>query len=96
MYSPGRLVTRLMGGWRFQRGVSEVMVVHVQPGIKRGAAFGSSGVGAGVGPFVGQSAVEAFDRAVGLRPVGAGPFVNDAQADAGNRPLVGLVARRCR
>lgn len=28
-------------GWlAFQRGVSAVMVVHVQPGIKSGAAFG--------------------------------------------------------
>src|ERR1700722_5811057 len=68
------------------------MVVGVQPGVKGGAAFGFGGVGAGVGPFVGEGAVEPFDFAVGLGPVGAGALVGDAQVRAGSGPVAGAVA----
>src|SRR5215468_10150681 len=68
------------------------MVVHVQPGVKGGAAVGFGGVGAGVGPFVGEGAVVALDFAVGLGPVGAGALVGDAQVVAGGGPVSGSVA----
>ena len=48
-------------------GVAAVMIVGVQPDGKFGAAFGIADVEAGVGPFVGQGAVEAFNFPVGLR-----------------------------
>ena len=53
-------------------GVSPAMVVGVEPGAKGQAAVGLGGVGAGVGPFVGEGAVAALDFAVGLGPAGAG------------------------
>jgi hypothetical protein len=57
--------------------VAAVVVVGVEPGAESLASFGVRAVGAGVGPFVGQGAVEAFDLAVGLWPVGLGSFVDD-------------------
>jgi hypothetical protein len=67
-------------------GVSPVMVVGMEPGVKGGTAFGFCGVGAGAGPFVGEGAVIALDFAVGLGPVGAGAFRGDAQLVAGVAP----------
>src|SRR5215470_2515337 len=67
-------------GWwlAVERGVSAVMVVDVEPGVKGSAALGFGGVGAGVGPLVGEGAVVALGLAVGLRPVGAGALGGDA------------------
>ncbi len=66
------------GGWlAVECGVSAVVIVGVQPPRERFAALGFGPVGAGVGPFVEQGAVEAFDLAVGLRAVGPGAFVGD-------------------
>lgn len=48
---------------------------------------------AGVGPAVGQGAVEALDLAVGLRAVGAGVLGLDAQLLAGGLPGLGAVGR---
>jgi hypothetical protein len=39
------------------------------------ASFGVCAVGAGVGPFLEQGAVESFGLAVGLWPVGPGALV---------------------
>lgn len=47
----------------------------------------------GVGPALGEGAVEAFDLAVGLRPVGAGAFGVDAELGAGVAPGEGPVGR---
>src|SRR5215469_4189353 len=68
------------------------MVVEMEPGVKGGASFGFGGVGAGVGPFVGQGAVVSLDFAVGLRPVGAGALGRDVQLGAGGGPVPGAVA----
>jgi hypothetical protein len=40
--------------------VAAVVVVGVEPGDVSVASFGVVAVGAGVGPFVGEGAVEAF------------------------------------
>jgi hypothetical protein len=42
----------------------------------------------GVGPLVEQGAVEAFDFAVGLGPVGAGALVDDAGGGEQVAPVV--------
>jgi hypothetical protein len=68
------------------------MVVGVEPGVKCFAAGGLGGVGAGVGPFVGEGAVEPLDFPVGLGPVGAGALVGDVQVLAGRGPDPGAVA----
>ncbi len=51
-------------------GVAAVVVVGVEEVCQRVGPFPVRGVGLQVGPFVEQGAVEAFDLAVGLRPVG--------------------------
>ena len=58
-------------------GVAAVVIVGVQPPRELVTAFEVAGVEAGVGPFVGQGAVEAFDFAVGLGSVGAGSAMLD-------------------
>src|SRR5215469_7182887 len=68
------------------------MVVHVQPGVKGGAAFGFGGVGAGVGPFVGEGAVVALDFAVGLGVAGPGALVADGEQGASGCAGQGAVA----
>lgn len=60
--------------------MAAVVIVGVHPAGGRGAAFGLGSVRAGVGPFLEQGAVEPLDLAVGLRPVGPGPFVGDVVA----------------
>jgi hypothetical protein len=66
------------GGWlALQCGVSVVVIVGVQPCGEGVVSFLLGVVGAGVGPFVEQGAVEAFDFAVGLGPVGPGSLVGD-------------------
>src|SRR3712207_9402965 len=45
----------------------------LEPTRKGRAAVGFAGEQLGEGPFAGHGAVEAFDLAVGLRPVGPGP-----------------------
>ena len=47
---------------------------------------------AGVGPAVAHGAVEAFDLAVGLGPVGPGLLHGDAELVAGGVPVAGAVA----
>src|SRR5690606_37172525 len=82
-----REVGNAAGGWEAAEcGVAAVMVVDVQPGRKRGAAFGLGGVGAGVGPFVQQGAVVALDLAVGLRPERAGALVGGPGRGQGGAP----------
>src|SRR6202012_1859101 len=80
------------GGLALECGVSPVMVVGVQPGVKGGAPFGLGGVGAGGGPFVEQGAVEPRHFPVCLRPVGAVPLVGDPGCGQGITPGEGLVA----
>jgi hypothetical protein len=55
--------------------VAAVVIVGVQPGSELRAAFGVTGVEAGVGPFVGQGAVESLYFAIGLGSVGSGATV---------------------
>jgi hypothetical protein len=73
--------------------VGSVVIVEVQPRRQRISPGGLGVVEAGVGPAIGERAEEAFDLAVGLRPVGAGALVRDAQRGAGIAPGVGLVGR---
>jgi len=47
--------------------VAAVVIVGVEPSRE----FGVAAVEPGVGPFIGQGAVESLDLAVGLRPIGA-------------------------
>jgi hypothetical protein len=61
-----------------ERGVVAVVIVGVEPGGEGLASFLLGAVGAGVGPFFQQGAVEAFDLAVGLGPVRPGALVSDA------------------
>lgn len=61
----------------FECGVAAVVIVGVEEVGEGRDAFALAGVGAGVGPFLLQGAVEPLDLAVGLRPVGAGPLVLD-------------------
>src|SRR5699024_7611110 len=63
-------------GWwvALQRGVAAVMIIGVEEGGELCEALGFAGVGARVGPFLFQGAVEPLDLAVGLGPVGAGAF----------------------
>ena len=64
------------------------MVVVVKSAVELTAALGLGGVAAGVGPAVGQGAVEAFDLPVGLEPARAGPLVLDVQLGARVTPQV--------
>src|SRR5690625_4833593 len=58
--------------------MGSVVIIVVQPvSICCGAGFVTV-VGVSVGPFLGQGAVEAFDFAIGLRPVGLGKAMLDA------------------
>ena len=75
-----------MGGLPAECGVASVVVVGVEEVWQGCASFGVAGVGAEVGPFVEQGAVEAFDLAVGLRPVGAGEFAGRAEFGQGLAP----------
>src|SRR5699024_8455114 len=72
-------------GWwvALQRGVAAVMIIGVEEGGELCEALGFAGVGARVGPFLFQGAVEPLDLAVGLGPVGAGAFVGDLLAQGG-------------
>lgn len=70
------------GGWlAAECGVGAVVIVVVQPGPERVGALGVAGVGAGVGPFVGQGAVKPLDFPVGLGPAGTGPLVGHRRAE---------------
>ena len=72
---PGEVVSVAGGGLAAWGGVGSVVV---EPGLVGGLVLGLAGVGVGVGSLAGRSAVEAFDLAVGLGPVGAGVAVLDA------------------
>ena len=80
-------------GWlAVECGVAAVVVVGVEEVCQGFGAFGVAGVRPLVGPFVEQGAVEAFDLAVGLRPVGPYAFVGDAGRCEGLGEQLGLVA----
>src|SRR5215475_10975152 len=68
------------------------MVVGVEPAVKGGAPFGFEAVGAGVGPFLQEGAVESLHFPVGLGPVGADALVGDAAGGKGVAPGEGLAA----
>jgi hypothetical protein len=66
-----RSVVDAADGWvAAECGVGAVIVVGVQPAVKRRAAVAVGLIRLGVGPFFEQGAVEPFDLAVGLWPVG--------------------------
>ena len=71
--------------------VRPVVVVLVEPVSECVATLLLTGVAASVSPSVGHCAMEAFDLAVGLRPVGAGPLRGDGQLLAGVAPQVRAV-----
>ena len=76
------------GGVATDSGVGSVVVVPVEPVGEGFLPLGLGGVGPGVGPFLEEGAVEAFDLAVGLRPPGPGPAWVDAQIAAEVAPGV--------
>ena len=59
-----------------------VPVVEVVPDWQGGTALIRVLVSAAVGPFAQRRLDEAFGLAVGLRPVGAGELLSDAQLEA--------------
>ena len=67
-----------------------MIVVGVQPVGQGGAALGFGSVAPGVGPFIGEGAVEAFHFAVGLGPVGAGAPGRDGELVACGGPVADL------
>jgi hypothetical protein len=69
-----------------------VVVVLVDPCWQGGSAGGFGVVELLERPAVGEGAVEAFDLAVGLGPVGPDPLVGDAELGAGLAPEAGAVA----
>jgi hypothetical protein len=72
-------------------GVGSVVIVEVEPGGEGFAAGVFGAVEASQSPAVGQGAVEAFDLAVGLGPVGPGLLRLDAEFGAGVAPGAGFV-----
>jgi len=68
------------------------MVVVPEPAVKGSRTFGAGAVDGAVRPAVGEGADEALGFAVGLRPVGAGAVVADAELAAGERVDLGHVA----
>jgi hypothetical protein len=58
-------------------GVAAVVIVGVQPPGEFVASLGIAGVEAGIGPFVGQRAVEPLHFSVGLGPVWVGAAMFD-------------------
>jgi hypothetical protein len=73
-------------------GVAAMVIVVVEPVGEGGDAVGFGGVGVRVGPFVEQGPVEPLHLAVGLWPVGAGPFVADLVAERGGEQLGDVAA----
>ena len=73
--------------------MAAVMIVEMQPAGKRGGAGRLAAVDADVGPLLEEGAVEAFDLAVGMRPVGAGAAMADAGGQAGASEVGAAVAR---
>ena len=68
-------------------GVAAVVVVGVEEVCQGCCALVVRGVGPLVGPLLGQGAVETFDFAVGLWPVGAGELAG--RADVGQGGFLG-------
>ena len=70
-----------------------MVIVVVDPFSIGGRSGGLRGVVVGIGPFEREGAVETFDLAVGLGPVGAGELVNDVAEGSGegHRPVAGSV-----
>jgi hypothetical protein len=81
-----RQVVESADGWAVDRGVDAVVIVEVEPARQGGPSDGFGVVAEGVGPPVGQGAVEPLQLAVGLRSVGPRAFVSDAQPQAGVAP----------
>lgn len=71
--------------------VKPMVIVVMQPRWQGGPAGWLRVVVLRECPPVGYGAVESFDLAAGLRPVGAGPFRRDAQLQAGVSPGVGAI-----
>src|SRR4051794_6798053 len=69
------------------------MVVVVEPGVKGCGPFGAVAVERAVGPAAEQGADEALGFAVGLRPVGPGAQVADAEGAARDGVDGGAVGR---
>lgn len=89
----GLVVVDAADGWAaFESGVAAVMVVEVEPACKGSDALAFGAVEAGVGPFVEEGVVEAFDLAVGLGSVGASAGVADAVGVEDGLEGVGAVA----
>ena len=82
------------GGWcvPVERAVGSVVIVVVEESSVGVLALLFAGPGADVGPFLEEGAVEAFDFAVGLGPVGAGFLDLRAGAFAGFVPGAAAVA----
>src|SRR5699024_8626532 len=74
-------------------GGGAVVIVEVQPPGQGCVALRGGRVELGIGPAVAHRAVEAFELAVGLGPVGSGSLVLDAQVSACISPSPGAVAR---
>src|SRR6059058_1537279 len=74
-----------MGGWWPRAECLRRMVVVPEPAVKRCCSFGAVAVDRCVGPSAEESADESLRLSVGLRTVGAGSEVPDAQAPAGER-----------
>src|SRR5699024_1436485 len=71
----------LCGGETADAGMGSVVIILVEPiGVGSCSVFVAA-VRLGVGPFLGQGAVEAFDFAVGLRVVGPGVAMLDRFAE---------------
>lgn len=71
----------LRGGEACDAGVGAVVIVVMDPGGVGCCASVVGEVGAGEGPLGGEGAVEPFDLAVGLGPLGPGAAVLDPVAE---------------
>src|SRR5699024_11570481 len=77
---PREVVNALGGRCACDAGVGSVVIIVVQPvSICRGSGFVAV-IGLRIRPFLGQGAVEAFDFAIGLGPIGFGEAVFDVCA----------------
>ena len=68
-------------GEAFDAGVGSVVIVGVEPSRVGGFAFGFAGVGARVGPFGCEGAIEAFDLPVRLGTLRPGVPVFDCACE---------------
>ena len=78
---PREVVSALRGGGAFDAGVGTVVIVGVELRRVGGFAFGFAGVGARVGPFGCEGAIEAFDIPVRRETVRPGVPVFDCACE---------------